>query len=161
MQCNMTFQTLLPLARATVAIITVALCGLLVGPFQGAEALLGLNDVAAHALAAYGLSLLMFLIAPKRRRTDLAVMVLAGGIAVEVVQGLTGRSMSVLDVTANAAGIIAALAPGYIEQVRRAFREQPLATVGARDPRDRRQRGRTGPAAAEPAAARSVTLAGF
>lgn len=157
----MTFQTLLTLARAVVALTTVALCGLLVGPFQGLERLLGLSDVAAHALAAFGLTLLMFLIAPDRRRTDLAIMVLAGSVAVEFAQGLTGRSMSVLDVAANGAGVLAALAPGYIEQVRRSFRERPFATVGAPDRMDRRQGGRRarpeGAAAPEPVR----SLAGF
>lgn len=109
------------LAALTVVLATV----LMLGPFQGLERSFGLSDVVAHAIVFYLLTVIAFLVAPSSRRTDLWVMVIGFGIAVEIVQGLTGRSASLSDLMADAAGATAALVPGLVERLRNDVRRHP------------------------------------
>lgn len=111
--------------RSTVALGAATMLLLMIGPFQGAEGHLGLNDKAAHAIAFYVLTLGLFLSAPNWRRTDLALFALAFGVLVEVAQGLTGREMSGSDVLADALGVAAATAPGVVERLRHHTRTRP------------------------------------
>lgn len=136
----MTFSGLLTLSRIATVLAAGALTVLMLGPFQGLEARLGFTDLQAHALAFFALTLLTFLVAPRWRRSDLALAVLSFGVLVELAQGLTGRSMSVADLTADALGVAAALAPGVIEQFRRAVRLRPDQPVFSAGPTDRRRR---------------------
>ena len=66
---TLTPRRLLTLCRAALWIGGVSLVVLMLGPFQGMERAFGLNDKAAHALAFYGLSIGLFLAAPRSRRT--------------------------------------------------------------------------------------------
>lgn len=136
----MTFSGLLILCRIATVLAAAALTGLMLGPFQGLEARLGFTDLQAHALAFFALTLLMFLVAPRWRRGDLAIAVLSFGVLVEMAQGLTGRSMSLADLAADALGVATALAPGLIEQFRRAVRMRPEQPVFSTGPTDRRRR---------------------
>lgn len=120
------------LGALTVAVLTL-------GPFQGLEQTIGLSDKAAHALAFYGLAVMAFAVAPGRRATDLAVMVLAFGIAIEVVQGLTGRSASLGDFLADLTGVVLATAPGLLERFRHHVRTNPYMTFSDIAREDRRQ----------------------
>jgi VanZ family protein len=101
----------------------------MVGPFQGLERALVPWDKAAHFIAFYGLTLLLFSAFPDRRRLDLAVLATFAGAAVEVLQLIDGRDAELGDVIADAAGAFAVLAPIYLERLRepRAERRQRRA----------------------------------
>lgn len=121
----------------------IALLVLTIGPFQGAEGEVGLSDKGAHVIAFYGLTLLAFSVAPQSRRTDLALWVLALGVLIELVQGVTGRSMSLLDLLADALGVAAATAPAWVERLRHEARRNPYLSfreIAAMDRRKRRGR---------------------
>lgn len=118
-------------------------CGLLVlmlGPFQGLEQVFGLNDKAAHVIAFYGLAIALFTIAPTRRRGDLSLFLVAAALGVELLQGLTGRSVSVVDFLAGSLGVCAAWAPGQIERLRHLARTRPDHTFAEIADDDKRRR---------------------
>jgi VanZ family protein len=90
----------------------------MIGPFQGVERALVPWDKAAHFIAFYGVTLLLFSAFPDRRRLDLAVLATFAGTAVEVLQLIDGRDAELGDVLADAAGAFAVLAPIYLERLR-------------------------------------------
>ncbi len=108
--------------RLIVALGFALLTGLLLGPFQGLEAHLGLSDKTAHAAAFYVLSLGLFASLPRVRRTDLALWVFVFAAGTEVVQSFTGRSGSIEDLIADAAGIVIAVLPAMVERLRYSLR---------------------------------------
>lgn len=111
-------------------LVAGATCAIgMVGPFQGVERAFVPWDKAAHFIAFYGLTLLLFSAFPDRRRLDLAVLATFAGTAVEVLQLLDGRDAEFGDVLADAAGAFAVLAPIYLERLRepRAERRQRRA----------------------------------
>jgi len=113
-------------ARAVLVMGSLAAAVLMLLPvFQGAEQYVGLTDKQAHALAFYAFTVCAFLAMPRMRRRDLALAVLAMGAAAEVAQIVTGRSASVIDLSADAVGVFAAWAPAQIEQMRRMARKYP------------------------------------
>lgn len=130
----------LQMLRAATVFAVVALLILTLGPFEGLEARFGLSDGLAHAVAFYGLTLLAFAVAPRTRRTDLAVAMLALGLTIELAQALVGRTLSLSDLLADAAGVGAATAPALIERFRDAARRRPYLTFTAIRERDRRRR---------------------
>lgn len=120
----------------------VALQVLMLGPFQGAEQIFGLNDIMAHAIAFYVLSLGLFVCLPRWRRTDLSIVAMGIGVAVEILQGATGRSASMFDLLADGAGVLAATLPGMVERLRHHVRVNPymsFADISRYDRRARRQ----------------------
>jgi VanZ family protein len=128
------------LARILFACFALVLTGALLGPFQGAEKYIGLSDIAAHVLAFYVLTIALLSVAPRSRREDLALIIVAFAIATEVLQGLTGRSMSLGDFAADMGGLIAATLPSYIDRLRYLVRTQPdldFAIIAAEDRRHR------------------------
>ena len=135
----MTFDTLLKWIRGCAVVGALMLGTLVLGPFQGLESRVGLSDAAAHAIAFYGLSLTLFLIAPSRRRTDLIVVALGIGVSIELLQLLVGRSADLRDLLADAAGIAAAASPVWIEQIRRQIRRHPFLTISEAIRKDRRR----------------------
>jgi VanZ family protein len=108
--------------RLAVALGFAMLTVLLLGPFQGLEAHIGLTDKTAHAAAFYVLSLGLFASLPRIRRTDLALWVLAFAAATEIAQALTGRSASIEDLLADAVGIVIAVVPAMVERLRYSLR---------------------------------------
>jgi len=98
----------------------------MVGPFHGVERAFVPWDKAAHFIAFYGLTLLMFSAFPDRRRLDLAVIATCAGAAIEVLQRIDGRDAELGDIIADAAGAFAVLAPIWLERLRepRAVRRQ-------------------------------------
>lgn len=127
-------------ARIAAVMCAVGLTVLLLGPFQGLERVFGLSDTAAHAIAFFFVTTGLFLVAPTWRRGDLAMLALGAAVLIELVQGLTGRSMSLGDVAADSVGVIVAMAPGLIEQLRWMARRYPdtaLSDISARDRRSR------------------------
>lgn len=144
------------IARLIFLIGVVVLAVLVLGPFQGLEERIGLSDKSAHVIAFYLLGVSALAIAPKWRRTDLMLALLGGGVLVEVLQGFTGRSMSLGDLGADALGLAAAAAPGFIEQLRRLARRHPdlsFAEIAARD----RRRTRLAEAPAAPYGSSSMS----
>lgn len=128
------------LARVASGIAMLILPVLMLGPFQGLESAFGLSDKAAHLIAFYILTVLSFVVAPGRRRTDLAIMVLSFGVAIEAVQALTGRTLSLTDLLANGCGILAALLPGEVERLRVHARTNPYMSFSDIKRMDRRRR---------------------
>ena len=90
----------------------------MVGPFQGVEHALIPWDKAAHFIAFYGLTILLFTAFPTRRRLDLVVLAIFAGAAIEVAQTLTGRDGEIGDLCADALGAMAVLAPVWLEHLR-------------------------------------------
>lgn len=136
----MTFKTLIELIRLVVVAVGIGVVCLMLGPFEGLERRLGLDDVQAHALGFYGMALLLYLVAPDRRRSDLSIALFGIGVLIELAQGMTGRTMSLADVCANGLGIAAAYAPGLAEQLRRQVRRHPHEAITAFRRADRRRR---------------------
>ncbi len=90
----------------------------MVGPFQGVEHALIPWDKAAHFIAFYGLTILLFTAFPTRRRLDLVVLAIFAGAAIEVAQTLTGRDGEIGDLCADTLGALAVLAPVWLEHLR-------------------------------------------
>jgi VanZ family protein len=109
-------------ARATLLVGCAVGAVLLLGPFQGAERLIGLSDKEAHAIAFFCLTAAALLAAPRIRRNDLALVVIALGASSEVAQTLVGRNGGVDDLLADCVGVFAAWAPTYVEHFRRRLR---------------------------------------
>lgn len=154
MWSRLTPRKIVRLARAGAAVSTLLLAFLMLGPFQGIEQAFGLSDKAAHAIAFFAATTGLFLIAPKWRRGDIALGAAGFGVLIELLQGLTGRSMSVTDVLADFLGIGVALIPGLIEQIRWMARAHPDLTLAEIARQDRR---RTRSDANEPAAEPSIS----
>lgn len=121
---------------------TVCVVGM-VGPFQGVEEALIPWDKAAHFVAFYILTALMYVAFPRRRRVDLTMMAIFAGAAIELAQGLSGRDMGVGDMVANGLGAFAVLLPMYLQEWRSPRRTER-----------RRPRTLEMPAGAEPVPAR-------
>jgi len=117
---------------------------LILGPFQGLERSFGMTDTVAHALAFYLATLGLFLVAPMRRRDDLALFVIAAALAVEIIQPFVGRSMALSDFLAGVGGVMAAYAPGRVEQFRQTVRRHPHSSFGEILALDRRRRSSEG-----------------
>ena len=124
-------------ARVFLAAASLTCAVGMVGPFQGIEHALIPWDKAAHFIAFYGVTSLLFMAFPKRRRLDLAMLAMLGGCAIEILQGAAGRDSELGDVVANSCGALAVLAPGYLEQARAGLRQD-------RAPADRRRERRRG-----------------
>lgn len=90
----------------------------MVGPFQGVEEALIPWDKAAHFVAFYVLTSLLYVAFPRRRRVDLTLMAVLAGAGIEIAQGLSGRDMGVGDILANALGAGAVLLPMYLQDLR-------------------------------------------
>ncbi|AZS21987.1 MULTISPECIES: hypothetical protein [unclassified Caulobacter] len=110
-------------ARGALLMGGLAVAVLALGPFQGAERLIGLSDKTAHALAFGGLLAVSFLAFPRSRRSDLAIAALILGAGVEVAQLLGHRSASLLDWLADAAGVATIYGASMIETVRKMARD--------------------------------------
>lgn len=121
----MTPNRLIALLRLTAAVAVIGLTILFLGPFTYLLDVFQVSDREAHALIFFGVTVGLFAIAPRTRRTDLALTALGLGVLIELAQGLTGRSVSLLDLAANGVGILAALVPGWIEQLRHHARKSP------------------------------------
>ena len=118
---------------------------LMLGPFQGAEHVFGLNDKAAHAIAFGCATLVLFVAMPRGRRGELALAALALGALVEVIQGVVGRDADIFDLGADLAGIGMVYLMTHVETLRALARDQgrkSFRTIRAGD-RRRSRRSRT------------------
>jgi VanZ family protein len=100
----------------------------LTGPFHYADLGLPFPDSVAHALLAYGLTVLAFGAFPRSRSSDVVLVALGLAIASEMAQALVGREMSLHDVAGDSAGIAAAYAPVAIGRLRELIRTHPHLT---------------------------------
>ena len=157
----LTPRRLVTALRVAAVISGLLLTILLLGPFQGLEQVFYLTDKEAHVAAFFAVTIGLFAIAPRWRRSDLAIAALAFGVLIEVGQGLTGRSMSLSDLMADGLGVSMAVLPGMIERLRIAFRSDPYVSfrdLRARDRRKDRRRGRRSSAGvASPATVRVMS----
>ena len=97
------------LLRLTAVAILIVSLTLMIGPFGGAEAASGVWDKGAHFVV-FGLILWSFGVLFRRLpRLMAAVLALALGGAVEIVQGPVGRDASWGDLLADGLGIATAL----------------------------------------------------
>src|SRR5258706_13171524 len=69
----------------------------MLGPYRGLERAFVPWDKAAHFMAGYGATLLMFAGFPQRRRLDLVILAAFAGAAGEVLPTLAGRDGEVGD----------------------------------------------------------------
>ena len=97
---------MMTIARWATALIAVVLFVLMLGPFQGAEQTLGLSDKQAHGVGFALITSALFMSLPNQPRWRLALVALALGGLVEVIQAYTGRSGSLLDLGADSVGIL-------------------------------------------------------
>jgi len=123
------------LARWTLALLGGGCVIGMVGPFQGAEEALVPWDKAAHFLAFYAATALLYLSFPCNRRVDLTFLVTLAGAGIEIMQGLTGRDADIGDIFANAMGAMAVLAPTFIEPLRAWSRDPAAVQLDRRRPR--------------------------
>ena len=109
------------LVRACLAVLTVTIAILVFGPFGGLEQKVGFTDKEAHVLAFYALTGLSLLALPKIRKWDVALICLAIGGLIEVVQAMVGRDGNVPDWLADALGISLVMAPLVMKSMRRSM----------------------------------------
>jgi VanZ family protein len=118
----MTSSATATLARVLLVVICSAFAVIAIGPFQWLEFALVPWDKAAHFMAFYLVTAMLFLAFPRRRRLDLALMATLAGAALEMMQLATGRDAEVGDMIANGAGAFAVVIPGYLEIARMGMR---------------------------------------
>ncbi len=136
---------LVAVARLTLGLGVTALAVLLLGPFQGAEHLINLDDKSAHALAFACITVTAFVAFPRLRRWDMALALIALGGALEVAQTLAGRDGEIGDLVADSIGCLAIYLPSKIENLRALARErghESFAAIRAGDRRLKRRRTR-------------------
>lgn len=97
---------MLALIRWAFLFMSLGLIILMIGPFQGAESSSGVSDKFAHVVAFALITAAAFLNLPRLNRIQIAGLALGVGIAVEIIQGLTGRDADVRDVIADGIGIL-------------------------------------------------------
>jgi VanZ family protein len=132
-------------ARAALLLVLLACVVFAVGPFQTLEYELIPWDKAAHFIAFYLVTSLLFLSFPRRRRLDLACLATLAGVGLEIAQLASGRDAELDDMLANACGAFAVVAPGYLEMARQASR------VGSQSRKERRRAPLSGLKDAKPA----------
>lgn len=106
--------------RALLVVYAVGLIVVLTGPFQGVERNFGIEDKSAHALAFYVLTLVAIYGLPQLRKLEVALLAICVGGLMEIVQHFTGREFSFSDAFANSVGVIMAVLPLYVVDIRRA-----------------------------------------
>lgn len=120
-----------PTVAKGLLLVAFLVCAIgMVGPFQGIEHAFVPWDKAAHFMAFYGLTLLLFTAFPRRRRLDLTVLAIFAGAATEVAQILAGRDGEFGDLCADALGALAVLAPVWLEHLRFPRRERRASGLG-------------------------------
>lgn len=118
-------------ARAVLLLGSLTAATLMLGPFQGLEAVLGMTDKSAHAIAFGGLTAVAFAAFPHLRRSDLARAALVLGGASELAQMFGGRSASLGDWAADATGIMTVYGASLIESARKMARDHGAVPFSA------------------------------
>ncbi len=97
----MTGMRLLKPAAAAAVLI---LLGLMLGPFGEVEARIG-SDKVGHVIAFAVIAVSLAVLRPRWSLPVVAAAALAIGVAVEIIQGQTGRDADLFDVLADMVGI--------------------------------------------------------
>lgn len=143
----------MPVSRAFVAVWSVRLCLvvlgvtlgiLMLGPFSGVEARLGLSDKEGHTLAFFTLCALCLVALPRVRWMDIAILCLALGGMFEVLQPFMGREGSLYDWLADALGVGLCVVPMLAQSLRRQFRSESGENTPRRRRTDRIRKRRSG-----------------
>lgn len=111
-------RTSTKIARAALLVSGLACFVGMVGPFQGVEEAIIPWDKAAHCIAFYALTAMLYAAFPDRRRFDLTLMAILAGAGTEVAQQLTGRDAGLDDLAADAVGAFAVFLPIWIERLK-------------------------------------------
>jgi VanZ family protein len=106
------------IARATLLISGLICTVGMLGPFQGVEEALIPWDKAAHFIAFYAVTAMLYAAFPDRRRFDLTLWAVLAGAGIEVAQQITGRDAGLGDLAADAVGAFAVFLPVWIERLR-------------------------------------------
>lgn len=120
---------------------TVCAVGM-IGPFQGVEEMLIPWDKAAHFIAFYVLTSLLYVAFPKSRRVELTAVAILAGFGTEIAQGVSGRDMGLGDAMADTLGALAVLLPMYLQQMRSPRRVERRVSRSSEAMSDRRARVR-------------------
>lgn len=131
-------QTVVMLVRTALVVLSLCVGILVLGPFQGSEQSVGLNDKEAHVIAFFALTTLMLIALPKVRRMDIALYALTIGGGLEVAQLFTGRTFSIHDWLADAVGVSMAILPMMFESLRVHIRQEGVKPQPRRRANDRR-----------------------
>jgi len=126
-------------ARAVLVLGALTAATLMLGPFQGLERMVGLDDKTAHAIAFGGLVAISFIAFPRMRRSDLAIAALLLGGGVEAAQLFGGRTASLTDWMADGAGIGVVYGASILEGLRKMAREHGELSFSAIAQIDRRR----------------------
>jgi len=138
---DLTPRRVLRILRPAAAVCGLILVILMLGPFHGLERLFGLADGPAHVIAFFWITTGLFAVAPGWRRNDIALGAVLIAVMIETLQAITGRSLSLLELAADGAGIVVAMVPGWIERLRHLARTCPDASFAEIRAADRRGRG--------------------
>ena len=141
---------IVPVARGVLFLGVLAVVASTLGPFAGAEEILGMSDKVAHAVAFGALLMVAFFAFPFRRRFDMMLIALAIGAGVEIAQTYVARTSSLSDWAADAVGIYAVYAVSMIERWRWMIREQGALTFAEIAAMDARRASRRAHVAFEP-----------
>lgn len=109
--------------RACLVVLTLSVCVLVFGPFSGGEARFGLTDKEAHSLAFFTLTAFGLAALPRVRKWDVALMALALGGLIEVIQPFVGRNGSIVDWMADSLGVALCIAPLVVQDLRIRMRQ--------------------------------------
>jgi VanZ family protein len=111
------------LVRGCLVVLTISICVLVFGPFSGDEASFGLTDKEAHVLAFYVLTALGLAGLPNLRKWDVALMCVAVGGLIEVIQPFVGRDGNIADWVADSLGVGLCIAPMLMGSLRALMRQ--------------------------------------
>lgn len=100
--------------RCAAALALAGLFTAMLGPFQGAEENLGLDDKSAHMIGFFVITACLTLLFPRLGLWRTALLTIGLGAGVEVIQGLSGRSASLLDLTADTIGVALASVTRFV-----------------------------------------------
>jgi VanZ family protein len=120
-------------ARLLLVSLSLAMAVFMLGPFQQLEHDLIPWDKAAHFMAFYAGTALLYVAVPGRRRLDLSTLVAFAGVGSELVQGMVGRDCDAMDMVADLAGAYALYLPVWLDHLRRPAQEERRRGADARD----------------------------
>jgi len=111
-------------ARFLLVSLSLVMAVFMLGPFQQLEHDLIPWDKAAHFMAFYVGTALLYVAVPGRRRLDLSTLVAFAGVGSELLQGMVGRDCDAMDMVADLAGAYALYLPVWLDHLRRPAQDE-------------------------------------
>jgi hypothetical protein len=136
-------------------LLVVGILGAGVLIFDPTNALAQVDEAGVSVLGAtafYVLGATAFIANPHRRRKDVAVMLIVVALMLEVARALCGRSGRPLAATAEVVGVLALMAPAWVEWLRlaaRTYTHVPFGSFSLREERRGRRQDWSQPWAAQ------------